>query len=247
MTLLSSQLGLMIVIRTLRSWHGKSLLSKDTLAKIGVIYFAFLFFVLLIFATSSKASVLLLAPALGLILGERLLFYRCRKKLYQSLFPFIEAMVLRMKIGQGFRTAYGESLNSLEDSFSRKKLEEMYQSVVFSQQNDSLTGHGLGFLDQCCQEFRKVDRQGHLAIERLENLKRRLKIETHFRRKSGQVLAQVHLQGLLLALIYLLLLAFVTFQFGLKAHWKWVSFSAVLFLFGGLWLFYLGRGMRWRL
>jgi len=77
-------------------------------------------------------------------------------------------------------------------------------------------------------------------------LRRQLKLMEDFRRRSGQVTEQMKMQALIVTALYLGLLFFVIKQFGFKNHQSLILISGFIFLIGLLWIFLIGRRMKWK-
>ncbi len=245
--LLSSVFGFVFVVRTLRQWQSQALLSKEVLTKFGTTYY-----LILILSHGLSDSIFWITlnaftPVFVFYQAEFFIHLRCRRKLSHGLFPLVQETILSMKMGSGFRSAFQKAIERSEDIYFRKKLGDLMQSVVFSQQvTEGQSVFPRGSLGEWCREFRKIDQQGHRAVERLENLRRKLQIENDFRRRSGQLLAQLHLQSGLLALLYLFLMVFVMAQFGFLSNWKLILLSFTLFLIGLVLSYLLGGKIKWK-
>ncbi|MBX7232124.1 MAG: hypothetical protein K1X29_08570 [Bdellovibrionales bacterium] len=94
-------------------------------------------------------------------------------------------------------------------------------------------------------EFLAIDHQPHQAIQRLQSWRSRLKLTADFRRRSGQVLAQVRLQATLVGVLYVALLLFSLMRGVWRTHAILVGVSMILFLMGVFLIFKMGKKIKW--
>ncbi len=147
---------------------------------------------------------------------------------------------------------YGESLSESavreveeEIGFNKAKLMQIRSSVVFSQHKN-----GLSFGNNWTETMRELQRahtNSHESLRRIENLRRKMKMEREFRHKSGQILFQMRIQAWILAGLYLALLVHVLFRDGSQLHLRWIVLSFVMFIIGLLWTLNMGRRIKWKI
>jgi hypothetical protein len=92
----------------------------------------------------------------------------------------------------------------------------------------------------------QIEASGVKNLEQLGSLRRSLKIELNFRRRSGQVLLQGRIQAVVMTVLYILFFVFVSFQVSIWAHLKLICFSAALFLLGLVSILTLGKRIKWK-
>jgi hypothetical protein len=242
--LITSIFGFMIVIRMLKRLNEHHWFEESELTKIGTVYFAAVF-VLLIALPRSHLTVWIavfvpiavVAIAVFSFVGKRSARFRIvvRESLTQ--------ISLKMKSGHSFRQSLVEISEGCELKF-RPKLCEITRAVVFSQHKSPITANA--FIMEVVDELIRIDRNSHAASKRLSVYREKLRLEDDFRRRSGQVLARIRAQSIVMSGLYLALFAFMIARFGWKSNATALILSAILFGAGGAWLWVGGRRMKWR-
>lgn len=182
------------------------------------------------------SPILVIAIALFALVRRRSRHLRCR------LTEVLGVISLKMKTGRSFRQSLSEVINESEPRL-RAKLSEIASVVVFSQQSATLSGDP--FVSVYVNELILIDRQPHAAAKRLAVYREKIRIEDDFRRRSGQVLARIHAQSLVMAGLYIALAVFIAWKFGFSANRRMFMLSAALFALGSFWMLKGGRKLRW--
>ena len=167
---------------------------------------------------------------------------------FRSEFPdIVTTLLLQMKMGQSFR----KCLQSYAQDGSKRYAQLMvfiFENVVFSPQeiDKKMTERNL-FLHEVIAEFKKIDQATHKSIVKLENFRRRLIILQEFRRRSGRIRGQVHLQAGLLTFLYGLCFVVVSFMFPIQKYSALIMVSVFLFSIGLCGTFLIGRRIQWKI
>jgi hypothetical protein len=85
------------------------------------------------------------------------------------------------------------------------------------------------------------------ALEKIKSMEEKLIIENDLRRRSGQALLGLKIQSLIMTILYLIAVMFVSSTYGLLKNWHYVLMSMVIFVLGLIWVFRLGRGIKWNI
>lgn len=236
--------GFWILFRCLDKTLVKSLVHSSTLTKIGTLYVVWVVVgVSILKLTIMTCLILVYSPLFLLFFGQFGLRQWREKQVYERVLPFVNNLILQMQSGTSFRESFLLA-NEFNDPFFMAKMREVFDVVVFSQHLDNQIQHSR--LLEVVEEFRFIDNSPHNALQYLKNLRQQLTIEADFRRRSGQVLLQSRLQGLVMTGLYIALLIFMIHRYGWESMVKWVIPSLVLFVLGGVFLFKLGRKMKWK-
>jgi hypothetical protein len=119
--------------------------------------------------------------------------------------------------------------------------------VAFSQQEKSQRkDQNDPFMRELIEEFRLIDQQPHASLRRLTVLREKIRVEDDFRRRSGQVLARLRAQSLVMCVLYACVFAFMCWHFGFRDNARALSFSAMFFLCGSAWMWAGGRRLTWK-
>jgi len=243
-TVLLSLLGSAIVIRMCESLHENNFFTRVELTKIGTTYFCSVFALAILLPRSHLwtwfaifAPIPLLAIALYVLISRRLNDFRHR------IGETLALVSLKMKSGCSFRQAFTE-VTAESHPRMRAKLGEINRAVVFSQQ---LRGRfGNRFVEEVVEELRRIDRHPHLAMRRLSVFREKLRIESDFRRRSGQVLARIRAQSLVMSGLYVAMAVFIAWKFGFRANAELFFISGSLFAIGSVWIWRGGRKLKWK-
>ena len=242
---LLSLFGFAIAIRIIDRLITRSLFDRNEMTKIGTAYFSMVFIAMIALPhRRSSAWIAVFAP-LAMTGVALLALVRRRSRDFRSRMREALAIIaLKMKSGRSFRQSLAETVIELEPRM-RAKLSEIANVVVFSQQRASMRAED-AFVDDIIDELTQIDRNPHAASRRLAILREKLRAEDDFRRRSGQVLARIHAQSLLMTGLYLALLVFMTWKFGVRDNLKSLSISLALFIAGGVWVHWGGKRLRWK-
>lgn len=239
-----SLLGFAIVIRISDQMITRKLFERGEMTKIGTAYFVSVIGLVLMLPhhrlamwSAVFAPLILMIMCLALIVRKRSKAFRTRVR------EAITLMLLKMKTGKSFRISLSEVIAEA-DPHLRMKLSEISSVVVFSQQKTSLSGDP--FVSELIHEFILIDRNPHNASRRLAVLRDKLRIEDDFRRRSGQVLARIRAQSMIMTGLYLAVLIFVITKFGWKPHAKVIGISVALFFAASIWIWLGGRSLKWK-
>jgi hypothetical protein len=146
-----------------------------------------------------------------------------------------------MRTGIGFRAAIERNLQPTAQIW-QKWLFTMLESRVFLQQTDHLVP--VWWRSQLV-ELQTIHLNPHSALDRLENLRRKMKVIADFRRKSGHALLQARVQLFVMTLLYLALFAATMSQFGFERHRRIILISFLLFIAGQTAFWLLARKRKW--
>ncbi|MGZ3770322.1 MAG: hypothetical protein ACXVCP_11925 [Bdellovibrio sp.] len=163
-------------------------------------------------------------------------------KLRSSLIPFLDCVILGLQTGKSFRVSLSTAVDS-QSGWVYHQLKEVVESLRIS---ENVTGIKSALLKDLQREFVEIDRSQTRCVEQIKALRRELKMYEDFRRRSGQVTQQIKMQAIIVTALYLALLTFVITQFGFKPHRFLISMSFIIFSGGLLWIFSVGRRMKWK-
>jgi Flp pilus assembly protein TadB len=221
--------------------------SREALTKIGTgLALAGCAAIALLARSRLHALAAAIAPSLALLGYFAIERARRESRFRSELYGFLNSLILRMKSGEGFRSALDGAIEDA-DARARPRLLELRDVVVFSQQapkpaRERARGRALAL---AARELALADRDAHAAIRRCSALRDRVRLEDEFRRKSGQASRQARAQSLVLLGLYLATLAFVAREFGISRHARALALSLALFACGLAWTQLAGRKMKW--
>jgi hypothetical protein len=167
-----------------------------------------------------------------------------RKKFEERFEEILNMIILKMKSQKSFRISFSEVIHE-SSTATQRILIDIRDVVVFSQQNKSIILSA--FTQKIIMEFVLADQAPHAALKRLIQFRERLKIQTDFRRKSGQVLQQIRSQSFILTALYIVLFIFVLKRFGFEANQRIIFLSLSLFIIGLGVIFYGGHKIKWKI
>ncbi|MEZ4873730.1 MAG: hypothetical protein R2827_16110 [Bdellovibrionales bacterium] len=169
---------------------------------------------------------------------------RFKSQFAEKLLLFLDSLLLKMRVGAGFRSAMSVLLHEKSDLFSIT-LKKIMDYVVFSQQDSSKLPHFIPA--ELVTEFIFADKAPHLAFSRIENYRNRLKSVENFRRKSHQVTINIRYQMLVLSGLFVFLMWFSIQKFGYLANSRIFMSSALLYLIGIGVSHRIYKGWKWKI
>lgn len=236
--------GFLTALRILDEVIGQNILSRKQMTKFGTAYF--LICIALSFFTHDYFVLwaICFAPHFIFSIFILLLKHMRRKKFEEHFEEILNMIILKMKSQKSFRNSFSEVITESATS-TQRILIDIRDVVVFSQQNKSIILSA--FTQKIILEFVLADQAPHAALKRLIQFRDRLKIQTDFRRKSGQVLQQIRAQSFILTAIYLALLVFVLKRFGFETNQRIIFLSLSFFIIGLGVIFYGGHKLKWKI
>ena len=201
---------------------------------------------LFLFLTFACASSLTLWIFIGILLitlkfFPNILRVFLLRRLFLSLIPLLDHVVLGLQSGKSFRSSLMSAIE-LQNGWVRNQLRDLYSSMVMSETHVVLKS---ALLKDFREEMCEIDRSQNRLTDQVRAL-RQLKLQQDFRRRSGQVTQQIKMQAIIVTALYLGLLGFVILQFGWREHMKLIMSSSVLFFLGLIIIFQVGRRMTWK-
>ena len=222
----------------------QSFFSKTEMTKIGTAYLAMVLVLIIFLPHTNRAIWFAVMGPLIVASAAAFLVIRNRAKQFRELIRQTLSLIsLKMKSGRSFRQALGEACGESPMRF-RSKLSEIANAVVFSQQTSERSVHP--FITEVIEELVRVDQNPHASMKRLAVYRLKLKIEDDFRRRSGQVLSRIRAQSIVMTCLFAAVFAFMIWNFGWSANSTALLSAALLFACGGVWIYFGGRRLRWR-
>lgn len=235
--------GILFARRTLLNLHEKNLIRESDVDIGGAIVLAAFFCVTDLARNNPIAQMLALTGGCALLLSLPFLFERRLRIRVQSEFHgFLSKIILEMKSDISFRAAIDKHLAHPTEIWEQW-LRSMIESRVFLV---APSADGASWWSIYERELRAAEENPHLALTRLENFRRNLRILSEFRRKSGQALAQARIQMAVMTVLYLALLSITATQFRIGEHRRILSASITLFMAGQMVFWWLGRKRKWK-
>ena len=239
-----STFGFVFAYRTFTHFIARELFDRTFMTKIGTVYFACVM-ALIFFMPRSRFSLwcALFFP-LAILCSLLSAQVSRRARLFQrEVLGVLSILILKMKSGRSFRQSLIETTAECDQNV-RVKLSEIASVVAFSQQGK--TAQSDPFMRELIEEFRLIDQQPHSSLRRLSVLREKIRVEDEFRRRSGQVLARLRAQSLVMCVLYLAVFIFMVMKFGWSANARALTASLMLFACGVAWMWAGGRRLSWK-
>lgn len=164
------------------------------------------------------------------------------KRLRSVLVPFLDAVILGLQTGKSFRSSLHAAIE-IQSGWVRNQLMEIYDSLVMSENVIAMKSTLLADLQR---ELLEIDRSKSRCLDQLRALRKDIKMLQDFRRRSGQVTQQLKMQAIIVTALFLALLLFVIKQFGFQEHRKLIFGAGMTFILGLIWIFLMGRRIKWK-
>lgn len=159
-----------------------------------------------------------------------------------ALIPFLDGVILSLQTGKSFRTSLRVAAE-LQEGWVHIRLREVVESLTVS---ENVIAMKSALIKDFRAELMEIDQSQTRCLEQVQALRRQLKMQEDFRRRSGQVTQQLKMQAIIVTALYLGLLIFVIVQFGFLKHRSLIFLSLFFFITGLFWIFLMGRRMKWK-
>lgn len=181
---------------------------------------------------------LLISPGVVLLIHEK----RRRKQFHRQLLQLLDSILAQMIAGQTLKSAL-----EAEYCFSpavKFQIRELLSALQFDSKatdfKDELTARTFSV-------FSEIYKSQHRGIEKIRAFRDHIRTIERFRRKSGQVTAQVRAQIIVLSVLYFVLLAGVLKFSNTTALSGLVFTSIALFCLGSALTFSIPRMFKWKI
>lgn len=212
----------------------------------------FSFFVWLIvisygFSFSRLLFSLSLWPTVILLTLTPFFLNRIRKKQFEEVLPLvINQTIIKMRIGNSFRSALKEAIATVQAPLSAK-FEKIYDSLglELSKQRELLFSNDRD-VRRLFEVFKAIDGETHNQLQRILHFREMLLCERHFKSRVSRALSQVKAQATVLTFIYAGLLTLVIYRFGWRSNSQIIFISLLLFAIGQVLILKVGGHFRWK-
>lgn len=164
------------------------------------------------------------------------------QRLRRALIPLLDCMILGLQTGNSFRNSFQSAVES-QSGWERMQMLEVLQSLQYPEASEAAKA---ALLKDFQSEMRTIDKSQTRCVEQVKALRRHYKMVADFRRRSGQVSQQIKMQAIIVTALYLALFVFVIMQFGFEKHRNLLFISGIVFNAGLVFIFYIGRRMKWK-
>lgn len=237
-----SMLGHVFVGRTLESFSREFAFSQH-LARVLPLFS--LVVVSIVAAISASATICWLFIGILLITLKffpEIFRFFLLQKLRRALIPLLDGVILGLQTGKSFRISLQQAIEN-QQGWIRHQFQEVFDSLSMS---ENVIGAKAALIKDFQLEVLQIDRANVRCLEQVRALRRRYKMHEEFRRRSGQLTQQIKMQAIIVTALFLALLIFVIAQFGFREH-RFLIFTSTTIFFGGLlWIFFMGRRMKWK-
>jgi len=197
-------------------------------------YFIFGFFFI-------SQSVYFLFPILFLLALFLFLKKQAQVNLLQSIQSLLQKLSTQMKLGLSFMSAWHKSVQEIESKEIQNLLLEITKILQFEKQFQ----HSNPAITNIVQDLIRIKKHPQ-PLKKLSLLERKIKVEQSFYRKTQQVLFQLRIQSTVITVLYLGLLSW-TFAIYRFKHFSLMFISFICFILGLVWIFKMGKKMKWSL
>ena len=209
---------------------------KKLLSFVLIFYYFSLFF----YSQSSLIPIFVFLPCFLILIGFFFLKKQAERNLLLELYSLLNPLEFRMKSGDSFLSAWEKSVKELPKAPIKRKIQSFTE--VFKFQKNFRYPEDKE-VESFIKELVQVGKSSR-PISRLCHLQRKIRVELRFRIKSRRALLQVRAQSGLIILFYVALLVGTFIMY--KNKYILLSLaSLILFIIGTIWIFNLGKRMKW--
>lgn len=239
--------GLLFARRTLSHLVREQLIeiffARKLLAAIGIVFF------LITCLLQSRPSFQFLAfgAVFTALLSFRKFFERRLRSRIQSEFPgFINQIILSMQTGLSFRSAIERFFRDADELWQRWLKAMIDSRVLLRPQQVPTSLLGEHWCQNYLAELIQIDQNPHSSLTRLRSWRKKLKVISEFRRKSGQALLQARIQLAVMAVLYIALLLLTMTVRRISENLPIILLSVALFIAGQLLYWRISRPRHWK-
>lgn len=219
-------------------------LQKFKMYKIVVIFAIYITFCRIIFSLNSSFFLAFIhIPNFFLLFWSKWVGFWFRRKFSLHMMFFLDKIVIYMKSGSSFRSAFYRILEE-ESLFFRASFQKIYEFVTFSEKKIPEIKYKKAA--KLIKELQRVDKEPYSAIKRLSYMRDQYRKEFSFRIRMHQTTIQMRIQTLFLTGLYIALLIYVL----CKGHWKGnkelIQASAFMFTLGVVCIVFMCTKRKWK-
>lgn len=237
---LISMFGNLSVLRLLRIFRSRALISTNALTKIGTFAFTSMNCAIFFIAHDFVTALLTSTATVGVVYSMLLMFERRQiDGLKKEIPSFLDRWILNMKLGNSLSSARDAALREL-DARTNSLLQPLFLSAQTESRNHLI-------LDaRILREVTLLSQLPHSALQRLENLRQMMRKADEFRRKSGQATRQTAIQSSVLLILLLCLAIFTIHTRGWHENSDFIIISLLLSALGVGCMRILARKTKWK-
>lgn len=164
-----------------------------------------------------------------------------RRQFIPNMLQFLDELTLLMTSGKSFNESFRTiTLNS--NHYFHIKLREINTVQLLNVHSPTISQKEFSLFNQILY---LIDKNPHLAVEKIKSYRRLLHIQYVFKKKLQQKSYQIKVQALILSFLYFGLLIFLNFNHT-KIAISHLGLSLTLFFSGLLSLYLIGRDTKWK-
>ena len=124
------------------------------------------------------------------------------RRLSSALIPLLDSVILGLQSGKSFRISLHTAIEN-QSGWRRNQLREIYNSLVTA---ENVIAVKSSLLKDLQTELGEIDRSQNRTVDQVKALRRHLKLQENFRRRSGQVTQQIKMQAIIVTALFVALL-----------------------------------------
>lgn len=175
-----------------------------------------------------------------------LVLTRRENGLPQEFQAFVDRVSLQMRGGQSFRKACEQSCET-GNLFVQSQLHLVVLALSDQQKTPDCLQQMPPKLRKMVPEFLEIASHSHQLLRRVDLFRKKMKLESDFRRRSGEAAIQIRIQSMITGVLYIGLLIFVIVSNSSEGLYLLILVSLLLFGIGAFWILSVGRSYKWKL
>ncbi len=172
----------------------------------------------------------------------RIFNFFLEKRFKNNVVRLLDELILEMKMGRSFRFSL-KIIAEKTSGWMGHQIKIIVQNLEKDEPSISVKSASVADFERMIS---LIDKSNSKNLDRVIGLRNHYKMLQNFRRRSGQVSAQIRMQAIIVTILYLSLLTFVIVQFGFMKQQKLIFCSISMFLLGLFVIFYVGRKLKWK-
>lgn len=235
--------GILFVIRILRIFRGRALISTRVVTKTGTILVSLVLFSAFLCANHVLLALFVTCACVFLCFATLLVCERRQIDALKREIPiFLDRWILNLRLGSALPSARESALREQSEAF-----QALTRPILAAQARDFANRAPLLFAKSIAHELERIQIEPHSALQRLENLRHMIRKQSDFRRKSGQATRQTHTQAVLMLFMLIALIIFTLQRYGWGRIGDLVMFALILSATGLICMQALARKTKWKI
>lgn len=159
-----------------------------------------------------------------------------------DLIHFLDFLVLNLQSGMSLKSSLVLASNGFS-GWRKTQFQILINHLHFQSKSPKFYSQ---ILKNFYFELQLIEKSQNKMIDQIKSYRRQLKLEQDLRHKSRQLTLNLKIQSMIMSIMYLGVLIFIFSTFDTSKTKNWILISLILFLIGIIFVFTIGKRMKWK-